>query len=96
MSEFYKEDTLKQAKIKRKMGLINEEQYNAVLKAYEMKGEDIKTKYEENPELYFRDNASKISDNIESIKKNVQFFFWITMISLIISFLGLIIVLTES
>ena len=96
MSEFYKEDTLKQAKIKRKMGLINEEQYNAVLKAHEMKGEDIKTKYEENPELYFRDNASKISDNIESIKKNVQFFFWITMISLIISFLGLIIVLAES
>ena len=66
------------------------------IKRFTSKKKNIKTKYEENPELYFRDNASKISDNIESIKKNVQFFFWITMISLIISFLGLIIVLAES
>ena len=34
--------------------------------------------------------------DIRNIKSNVQFFFWITMISLIISFLGLIIVLAES
>ena len=87
---------LRQADIRRKIHLIDGYQYKAFVNAYKEKDEETKAIYDENAELYFSGKASKISNDIESIKKNVQFFFWITMISLIISFLGLIIVLAES
>ena len=87
---------LKQAEIRRKMYLINEQSYKAFVKAYESKDDETKKIYDENAELYFSGKASKMSDDIDSIKKNVQFFFWITMISLIISFLGLLVVMAES
>ena len=103
MSEFLKEqeahknsEFIRQAAIRRKMSLINEQSYKAIVRAYKMKDEETKAVYDENPELYFSGRATNMSNDIESIKKNVQFFFWITMISLNISFLGLIIDLAES
>jgi hypothetical protein len=99
MSEFLKQaeirrkmllnsEFLKQAEIRRKMFLINEQSYKVFVEAYESKNEESKKIYDENAELYFNGKANKMSDDIGSIKKNVQFFFWITMISLIISFIA--------
>ena len=90
MSEFLEEqeayknsEFLRQADIRRKIHLIDGYQYKAFVNAYKEKDEETKAIYDENAELYFSDKANEMGDNIKKIKNNVQFFFWITMISLI-------------
>ena len=71
MSEF-----LKQAEIRTKLGLISRIYANVLIKAYEEKDDEIKKIYDENAELYLNNRENKMANDIKSIKKNLQFFFW--------------------
>ena len=83
MSEF-----LKQAEIRTKLGLISRIYANVLIKAYEEKDDEIKKIYDENAELYLNNRENKMANDIKSIKKNLQFFFWLTIISIVISVLA--------
>jgi hypothetical protein len=83
MSEF-----LKQAEIRTKLGLISRIYASVLIKAYEEKDDEIKKIYDENAELYLNNRENKMANDIKSIKKNLQFFFWLTIISIVISVLA--------
>jgi hypothetical protein len=63
---------------------------NTLQKSYERKDDETKKIYDENAELYLSIRGNKIADDVESIKKNVQFYFWITIIGFAISVIVII------
>jgi len=83
MSEF-----LKQVEIRRKFGLISQIYASVLTKGYEKKDDEIKKIYDENAELYLNNRENKMANDIKSIKNNLQFFFWFTIISIVISVLA--------
>ena len=85
---------LNQALIRKTTNLITGSEYNRFVKAYESKDEETKKVYNENAELYF--NARQTTNNdISLIRDRVNFFYWITIISFVLTITSGIIVISQ-
>ena len=85
---------LNQALIRKTTHLITSSEYNNFVKAYEKKDEETKKVYNENAELYFNARQSTNND-ISLIRDRVNFFYWVTIISFVLTITSGIILISQ-